>query len=488
MSSLPFSNASITKVEPQRRTPILMDQVTIALRVYQRDRVFLRKRPRPEYKQKAKQIFLNDPLVNYVSDPRLYFQGDYPAINVCGRWLVASNSVRIFRADTGNPIPHCPTKCAVPQARTIERYENLVNQFKPHELSQFIGEHPHHVDALYRYSLGKFLDVYASIRSLVVKKENLARFNEIGIFPNGTRLQRLELYFEIPYGSKEEKDLLLALKEILFLAFTLPKTNRKRIEESKDEEDRDALLAWTVLPQEVSSKFTSSEYFKIKCYKKGAKVRFEIQANSPAIAKMKDVRLTLENFKLEAIAIADELASSLRVIESHALKILACPIGEQDREVLFHQLFARCKALTPRITNDVRFLDFLRQLAKDGYTDRKSFSSYGLNPQLLKTLANEQSGFLRPQDRGLEGLDGKFTLRKRNPVFVLELKWLSRMGRPQRLSSCGTGDILTAELTALRLQINKRLSGQDTALTPNIVESAIPLAQSIFSIAGKNRT
>jgi hypothetical protein len=452
---VPFSDASNTTVTNWARTPILLDQVSLQLRVYQQDELTLRRKPRPEFRQSADRPMLDSPLAHYFSDPKLHYQKNYPAINICGKFVTSSNAVRIFRADHGYPIPHYGSKALAPHEKSIDKYEGVFNQFTDSELEVLKSEHPTEGDCLYRPTLVRYLDLCFSIRTLVIKKEKLERFNSLSLLPRNIRFQRMELYFEIPYGLKEEKELISAMRRILHLSFGQPNTDRKKIEESKDEEDRDAFLAWVVHPSAVSPKFKSKQPFKVKCYRKGQMIRFEIQANSPSMAKDSSIRLSPSLLKQEAVSVADEIATKLREVEKHALKALSCPADELSAASNFDNLLVRCKTLTPRHINDSRFLEFLRSLSNLEFTDNKIFKSFGLNPQLLKVLADPNYGFLVKQDRGIAGLNGTYTANKRNPIFKLEPHRLSLVGRPERISGSGCNEELEEEYAIFKRSFDK---------------------------------
>ncbi len=347
---------------------------------------------------------LDHAVVDYFADPRLYPSGNSNLIRPCGRNVAASGGRRIIMAEQGSPINHCTSKSRAPQEKSIEKHEHIYNQFNDEELTALLMNPKRHPANPYQYQLGTVVSNLAELRAVVVEQKGLQRFNPLNVPITGKVLEKIELYLELPFAGDDDKALKAACEKALRIAFGDAKIKMYNVQEVSDGEDRDPVfLKWPVSQKMLSPALNGkSKNCFIKFYKKGQRIRLEILVRNPH--RKRSTRQELDDLlKLggppslanEAMEIADIIASCLRTIEKHARKLLSEIPYQTPSDILFQDMVARCRVLISRKADSVNLLKALRSIGDNGFIDKKTYRSLGLNVQNLSLLADPEFGFLK---------------------------------------------------------------------------------------------
>lgn len=433
MSSGDFSDIIIKSKDTQ--LPILLDQIAIYLPIYT---ATPEQRWIPNQKGEKKGPELVDhPLTAYVADPRVYHHPRgkrvlYPF----GREVVLTNGRRIFKAMQGNPLTHCSSGKRAPQRKSIKRHELQYNQFTEDELRELLSKSDADKRMPYKLLLSQYLETLAILATSVIYDRKLLPYNNINPSPlSAAWLSRIEIYIEIPYANKSDEALRKALDSVLVRAFGKEKNRKFFVEEDRgtDEDEVPSIIKWSVPSSFLSPQLADNgKHHIIKFYRKGPRVRLEIQLNSPSLAKHDGQELEdlLNGVSCEERikAIADIAANCLRTIEKTAHQALSEISSPSDVEDLENLILARWKELLPRSWDSTPAKNVRTYLAKNGYIDLKTAESFGVGGQVLKQLANKEYGFLK---RKSKGLNPNASRRSTNANYELEKEFLVRIGRPE---------------------------------------------------------
>jgi hypothetical protein len=427
MKSGLFKDLNITQ------SPTYMDQLSINTYIKTAHDTRLSSRGFQSSNGKHRMKKLDHEVTNYFADPRLYPSSSANLIKPCGRKVILTNGRRIRLAEINQPLDHCHSSTTRPQDRTIERYENLNNQFTDRERQELKSDPNYDAYNPFRRQLSIALEKNTELRALVVTNENLYEFTDLTspIVLTSNILSRLELYKE--YRIDPSKDIKKACERALRLAFGEATEQDFEIKRTKDQDDFDpTFLKWRVPQRFLSPELNGKTKCYIKFYFKGDWLRLEIQANKPNRVKssnerkmMRDGLVTL-TLNEEAVLIADIIAKSLEVIEESIFKVLSEMPLQDPESILVEKMVRRCRdGLAKNKYDSGHLLEAIKYLAKNRSIDKRTFESFMLKAPLLKKLSDAETGFLRKKEKSI----GSQRKRYINPVYELVIEWLSRTGK-----------------------------------------------------------
>lgn len=412
-------------------SPVLMDQITFKVPIYTAADYWKVIRTADERSRHRIEI-LDNPIVHYFSDPRLYPQNNRNTINPCGRFVVATNGRRVDMAERGQPIPHKESKKRAPQEKSIEGHENSNNKYSRQELDELLANPKCDSAKPYKYQLGLAVSNAIKLRTIVSKAKSVTQFNPPDKALTEKSLLRLELYIEFMKSTSDYKSIRDVFEKALEISFGGPNLEKYQVKAVKDDENEPIILKWEVPQALFSPQFNGQAKWFIKLYDKGDRVRLEIQANQPHLKlSPKEELRKLKTNKFRPIfeyaqSVADQIAECLQLIASHADSVMRKLPASPDNEQLSDRLVGRCQVLFKNKRDSLALQKVARHIAEHEFIDKKTCKELGLNPQCLEKMSDSIHGFLEKRTRGLVKGEPK---RFRNAIYVLNHEWLSRTGK-----------------------------------------------------------
>jgi len=408
-------------------TPILLDQIAITNSI---------KFAPGSLRYKPAKVQINSLWAIYVSDPVTYKNSSgFDVYKLFGRKVTTSNGRRLFLAHVENPIPHYLTQTDKRTIdKSIEKFELGNNQFEEKELKEIESRFG---SKCHKELMKLFVSAFEGAR-----KDAVEHFKTLDLLPmddhgNNFHFNRIEIYTEVQADSIENNLLAQSFRRVLEKAFGSSDFNRGFVEEVRDKRLQDkkfmeCFLAWDVSPRLVSDKFSSKKKFRIKFYKKGERVRIEIQANNPKVGSKRNNSNcnAIKSLRDNGLKICDELGLCLQSIVKHA-EIELSKVKDKSGWISIRNLLTtRLAELCPRSKNDIKFHQLIKDLTEKQFTTTDALKKLGIGRESLKKMIDPKFGFLVVQDGSVQGLDKRCTKKVRKKTYRLDIGKLKNTDRP----------------------------------------------------------